>query len=183
MGDEHESDSRRGNRVILRNLVKTYPCAFIKSRVEVVSIGEVVWIYDNWSRTEETRQKHGIEMMSTGAFDTRMGKMNKGKSQTHQPTERRGERNHTSVQKKRAESRGENQDGEDQDTKTPTPSVCTHIDQLCEIVTRTTNTRLMFRDIFRIYTNPENRLCTDHPQRAFILNEGIHVAERRHGER
>ena len=158
-----EGDTGSESWVILRNLVKTYPCAFIKTRVEVVSIGEVVWIYDDWSRTEETRQKHGIEMMSTGAFDTRMGKMNKGKSQTHRPTQRRGERNHASVQKKRAESRGENQDGEDQDTKTPTPSVCTHIDQLCKIVIRTSNTHLMIRDILCIYTDPAKRLCTDHP--------------------
>ena len=54
-------------------------------------------------------------------------------------------------------------------------------DQLCVI--GTTNTRLMIRDIFCIYTNPANRLCTDHPQRAFILNEGEHVVERGHGKR
>ena len=32
MGDEHESDSRRGNRVILRNLVKADPCVSIKEQ-------------------------------------------------------------------------------------------------------------------------------------------------------
>ena len=119
--------------------------------------------------------------MSTGVFDMRMGEKNEGKSQTHQHREE-GERNQASVQKEAPSGGVKNQEGEGQVTNPPTPKCVLTFDQLCETVIGTTNTHLMIRDIFCIYTDPAKRLCTDHLQRAFMLNEGVHVVGRRDGE-
>ena len=54
-GDEHGGGSGSESGVILRNIVKAGPCVFMKTRVEVISTGEVECV--NICRLDQNRQE------------------------------------------------------------------------------------------------------------------------------